>query len=193
MKGRESGMPEEALWSSFYDAEDAVKRLGCVAKGHENIVEFGSGYGTFTLEVARHTSGKVFAFDIEPELVDYVRDKSREAGLTNVEVIQRDFVATGTGLPTACADHAMLYNILHIERPVSLLSEALRILMPGGTASIIHWRSDIETPRGPSLAIRPSPEQCRAWAEQAGFHFVRNVDLSTCCPYHFGLLVMHSG
>jgi hypothetical protein len=33
---------------------------------------------------------------------------------------------------------------------------------------IIHWRSDIETPRGPALEIRPSPEQCLALG--AGSH-----------------------
>jgi len=40
----------------------------------------------------------------------------------------------------------MIYNLLHIEQPEKLLKEAGRILKPGGTVSVIHWRSDIETP-----------------------------------------------
>lgn len=80
----------------------------------------------------------------------------------------RDFAADGTDLPDGAAVHAMLFNLLHIENPVGLLREALRVLGPGGSASVIHWRSDIETPRGPSPAIRPSPERCARWAEEAG-------------------------
>ena len=52
----------------------------------------------------------------------------------------------------------MLFYILHNENPEILLSEAWRILKPSCKIGIIHWRSDIETPRGPSLSIRPKPE-----------------------------------
>jgi SAM-dependent methyltransferase len=82
----------------------------------------------------------------------------------------------------------MLFNILHIEEPVKLLAEAYRVLTPGGRAAIIHWKHDPQTPRGPSLAIRPKPEQCLEWAEQVGFHFVRNEELC-CCSWHWGMVV----
>ena len=82
----------------------------------------------------------------------------------------------------------MLFNILHIENPVRLLQEALRVLSPGGTVGIIHWRCDIPTPRGPSLDIRPTPEQCRSWGEAAGLEFVRYESLC-CCSWHWGLVM----
>jgi len=63
------------------------------------------------------------------------------------------------------------------------------VLKPGGLVSIIHWKPDPTTPRGPSLSIRPRPEQCRCWAEAAGFRFVRHEDLSAGCPHHYGLLL----
>jgi hypothetical protein len=56
---------------------------------------------------------------------------------------------------------------------------------------VIHWRSVIPTPRGPSLAIRPRPEQCQTWLEEAGFRNVELVNLQPCCPYHFDLIARH--
>ncbi len=190
MKGRESGMPEEANWLAFYDADCIVEKLECAKEKKESIAEFGSGYGTFTFPAAKRTSGVVHAFDIEPDLVALVQRRARDAGLVNVRAEVRDFVALGTGLPGGSVDHAMVYNLLHIEEPVRLLKEAYRILRPGGVVSIIHWKHDSSTPRGPSMSIRPRPGQCRTWAEAAGFVFMRYQDLSECCEYHYGLLLM---
>ena len=189
MKGRESGMPEEGFWQNFFDPEAMVETLECARRGTEAVAEFGSGYGTFTLAVARRTSGIVHAFDIEPALVALVQRKAREAGLANVRAEVRDFVADGTGLPGESVDHAMIYNLLHLEEPGRLLREAHRILKPHGVISIVHWKYDPSTPRGPSMAIRPRPAQCRGWAEEAGFVFLQDADLSKCAPYHYGLLL----
>lgn len=189
MKGRESGMPDEAYWNSFFDAGCIVSKLECVRSPDDVVVELGSGYGTFTFAVAARTSGAVYALDIDPLLVALVEQRAAEERLSNVRAQRRDFVADGTGLPNESIDHVMAYNLLHIEQPVELLREAFRVLRPGGTMSIIHWKHDPSTPRGPSMEIRPRPEQCRAWAEQAGFEFIREQDLSSCCKYHYGLLL----
>lgn len=181
-------MPEEQYWQSFFDAECVVEQLGCASAVGETTVEFGSGYGTFTLAVARRSAGAVVAFDIESALVALVSDKARAEGLANVRVEQRDFVTTGSGLSDCSATHAMLFNILHIENPVALLREAWRVVKPGGVVSVIHWNYDPATPRGPSMEIRPRPDDCRAWAEAAGLVFLRDVDLSACCPHHYGML-----
>ena len=82
----------------------------------------------------------------------------------------------------------MVFNLLHIEDPLALLREAYRTLRPGAILSVIHWRSDIETPRGPPLEIRPKPEQCASWLAETGFDSVVHVDLGASAPYHFGLL-----
>lgn len=187
MKGRESGMPEEAAWEQFFDAAGIVEQFECAPTGRERIAEFGCGYGTFTLPVAKRTSGVVHAFDIEPELVDLVRRKAGAEGVSNVRAEARDFVTHGTGLPEEAVDHVMIYNLLHLEDPIRLLREAHRILRAGGVVSILHWKTDPTTPRGPPMEIRPRPEQCRAWAEAAGFEFLRHDDLSSCCRYHYGL------
>lgn len=188
MKGRDSGMPDEDLWRSFFDADAALVALWGAGPVRGDIVEFGCGYGTFTLPAARRTDGIVTALDIQPEMVAHVGKKAVERHLANIRAEVRDFVANGTGLADESQRHAMIFNLLHLEDPVSLLREALRTLQPGGELAVIHWRSDIPTPRGPALSIRPRPDQCAAWIEQVGFSAVTPVDLQPSCPFHFGLM-----
>lgn len=168
-----------------------LERLDCTGPCGA-VVEFGCGYGTFTIPAARLVEGPVHALDIEPEMVKATARKAQEAGLTNVVAQVRDFVAEGSGLKSGRAGYAMLFNILHIENPTGLLKEAFRVLAPGGKAGVIHWRNDIETPRGPSATIRPSAELCRVWGEQAGFNCLRLQELC-CCSWHWGLVLQKPG
>lgn len=188
MKGRESGMPDEDYWANFFDPDVAIDRLWGSSGVQGNVIEFGCGYGTLTVPAARRTAGLVTALDIEPEMVEFVRQKAESFALPNIRAEVRNFVANGTGVEDGSQAHAMIFNLLHLEQPVALLREAYRTLQDGGVLSVIHWRIDIPTPRGPSLAIRPTPEQCRAWMAEAGFHAIESVDLQSCCPFHFGLL-----
>jgi ubiquinone/menaquinone biosynthesis C-methylase UbiE len=92
----------------------------------------------------------------------------------------------GTGLPDASCEYVMLFNILYAEDPLKILAETRRILMPGGRVGVIHWIYDASTPSGPSMDIRPKPEQCQSWLRQAGFRIVGQViDFP---PYHYGLV-----
>ncbi|OHC26350.1 MAG: methyltransferase type 11 [Pseudomonadales bacterium RIFCSPLOWO2_12_59_9] len=188
MKGRESGMPEEAYWQSFFDADGVLETLFSAGTMAGDLVEFGCGYGTFTLPAARRTHGMVTALDIEPQMVDCVRRKAEAQGLSNVRAQVRDFVSQGTGLDTGSQAHAMIFNLLHLEQPQALLREAHRVLRDAGIVSIMHWRSDIPTPRGPSLDIRPRPEECQSWLQAAGFVNIELVNVQAFCPYHFALI-----
>lgn len=185
MKTRESGMPDEAIWDSFFDPAVALSALRLTAACGD-VVEFGCGYGTFSIPAARIVAGTVHAIDVEPEMIDVTQAKARAASLLNVDVRLRDFAAEGTGLPDGSVDYAMLFNILHAECPGVLLTEAFRVLRPGGKAAIMHWNFDSTTPRGPSMEIRPRPAQCQAWAESVGFGLLEPgiIDLP---PYHYGM------
>jgi ubiquinone/menaquinone biosynthesis C-methylase UbiE len=148
-----------------------LSALGCgVLPG--DAVEFGCGYGTFTVPAGRRVSGTLYALDIDPSMVHATIERAAKAGVHNVLVETRDFLSDGCGRPDASVGFLMLFNILHIDHPLSLLREVHRVLRIGGVAGVIHWRRDIETPRGPSLDIRPEPAQCRAWAEKAGLHWL---------------------
>jgi ubiquinone/menaquinone biosynthesis C-methylase UbiE len=174
------------MWSGFFDPATVLEVFG-LHQGIHDLVEFGCGYGTFTLAASGIASGTVHALDIEPAMVDEVRQKCREGGIKNVQATVRDFVAAGTGLAENSMDAALLFNILHHEEPVALMKEAFRVLKPNGLLAVIHWNYDPKTPRGPAMEIRPRPEQCIIWGREAGFHFSeRNrYDLP---PYHYGLL-----
>lgn len=188
MKGRESGMPDECRWDEFFDPAKVIELLGCASQPGD-VVEFGCGYGTFTLPVARHVTGSVHAFDIDPEMVACVTRAAAESSLANIIASERDFMETGTGLPNSSVVHAMVFNILHIEEPLRILREAYRVLAPGGKVSIIHWRTDLETPRGPSLDIRPTPDQSLGMAARAGFQHPHIVPLGNAAPWHYGLVL----
>lgn len=181
-------MPDEDYWNSFYDADCMIKTLFGDQLLDGDVVEFGCGYGTFTFPAARHTTGTVLALDIEAELIKQIHEKTRVKGFGNIEAKVRDIIHQGSGLDSGTQTHAMIYNLLHHVDPVDLLKEAYRVLQSGGRLSVIHWRSDIATPRGPALDIRPTAEQCRAWIIEAGFNTVTDVDVSACCEYHFGII-----
>lgn len=185
MKVRDSGMPDEMMWTGFFDPEAILRTFG-LDTGVADIVEFGCGYGTFTLAAARLVSGKIFALDIEPELVCLVEGRCRQTGIVNVQSMVRDFVADGVPLPDDRVDAALLFNILHHNQPVALMSEAWRVLRPGGRLAVIHWNYDATTPRGPAMDIRPRPEQCIAWGNQAGFP-IALINRYDFPPYHYGL------
>ncbi len=185
MRGRESGMPAKEAWEDFFKPAEVLKIMG-VDHNVLDVAEFGCGYGTFTIPAAKVANGTVYAMDIEAEMIAITEEASQRHGLRNVKTVLRDFVADGTGLRSAIIDYVMLFNILHVEQPETLLQEAHRILRPKGRLGIIHWNYDPTTPRGPSMSIRPKPEQCVAWAKQAGFVAPVRHDLK---PYHYGIVM----
>lgn len=191
MKVRDSGMPDQDLWETFFDPVEIFDNLG-LSDPRGTIVDLGSGYGTFTLPAARHFhSSKIVGIDIEASLNEAVAAQARADGLGNVSMETRDFIANGTGLAPDSIEVVLLFNILHAEHPVALLQEAFRILKPGSLAAVIHWNHDPATPRGPRMDIRPKPDQTLEWARQAGFAvpaFVMQV-----AAHHYGFIAEKPG
>jgi SAM-dependent methyltransferase len=177
MKIRDSGMPDEAYWESLFDVPLILSRLG-IAKFHD-VAELGCGYGTFSIPIARAISGTLYTCDVDPQMI--ARTKQRAAGLPIV-CEYRDVMDSGFGVHV---DAVLLFNILHCEQPVKLLRHAA---MAGKEVLVIHWRH-AATPRGPSLDIRPRPEQIIAWGKEAGLESSGEViDLP---PWHYGLQFSH--
>jgi SAM-dependent methyltransferase len=178
MKIRDSGMPDEAYWETLFDVPLVLSRLG-VDRFHD-VAELGCGYGTFSIPVAQTISGTLYTFDVDPAML--ARTAERGAGLPIV-CRERDVMESGFGV---AVDAVLLFNILHGEQPIELLSHAARA---APTVLVIHWRYG-GTPRGPDLDIRPRPEQIIDWAAEAGLHVVGNIiDLP---PWHYGLILSRS-
>ena len=185
MNIRESGMPNQEMWESFFNPLAALQEMGLNSDCHK-VIDFGCGYGTFSIPAAQITKGTVYAIDIDDGFVAECERKAKAAGLNTVICERRDFISNGVNLPDNTVDYAMLFNILHAENPVKILQEAFRVLLPHGKVGVIHWNYDPTTPRGPSMSIRPRPEQCQQWMKAAGFElFKPHVNL---LPYHYGIV-----
>lgn len=186
MKTRESGMPVQELWEKFFDPLKILTILD-LDNRIVDVAEFGCGYGTFTIPAAKIIKGVIYGLDIEPEMIRITNEEAKKQNLSNVKAALRDFIAQGSGLPAESVDYVMLFNILHLENPGVLLAEAEKILKKGGKLGIIHWNYDATTPRGPSMEIRPKPEDCIKWAKEAGFSNPKQYDLR---PYHYGIVLV---
>ncbi len=187
MKVRDSGMPEQDYWETLFDVPAILDRLG-VDKRIGSAVEIGCGYGTFTVPVAQRISGPLYTFDIEPAMIAATKRRLEASGTTNVSVAQRDVIAEGFGLAPGSVDAVLLFNILHADKPVELLRSSAELLSPQGRLLVILWRSDIPTPRGPDLSIRPRPEQVNAWAKETKM-LTQQGHAMTLPPWHFGLVL----
>lgn len=183
MKVPESGMPEEVFWESLFDIPLILDRLK-IDRTVARVAEVGCGYGTFTLPVARKIRGTLFTYDIESVMVARTTARAADEGVSNVTVALRDVLMNGFGLELGSCDAVLLFNILHFPRSNDLVRQAAEVLRPGGCVLAIHWRSDVVTPRGPPLHLRPKPSDAKQWADAAGLIVTSTVELP---PWHFGV------
>ncbi len=184
MKARESGMPEEKMWKRFFDVNKILDELE-INNEVEKLVDFGFGYGTFTIPASKMIKGKLYAYDIEDALIQEMESKLIMNNIENIFLFKKDFIFEGTGLQNEEVDYVMLFNILHVEESADILEETYRILKKNGKVGVIHWIYDSSTPRGPSMSIRPKPEDLKNMLIKSGFSILKyNLNLP---PYHYGI------
>ena len=184
MKVRDSGMPGQDYWETLFDIPAVLDGLK-IDRTIASAVEVGCGYGTFTVPVARRIAGTLHTFDIEPEMIAITERRLEAAGVRNAIVAHRDVIAEGFGLPAESVGAVLLFNLLHAENPVELLRASAGLLAPDGRVLAIHWRSDVPTPRGPDLSIRPRPGQLVSWGRAAGL--IPDGEAMLLPPWHYGL------
>jgi ubiquinone/menaquinone biosynthesis C-methylase UbiE len=184
MKVFDSGMPDETYWNSLFDIPQIVQWLQ-IEKNAGPIVEIGCGFGTFTVPIALKTQYDVIAFDIEPTMLETAALHVQQSGSKNVRFLLRDILERGTGLDPQSAGMIVLFNILHFNERRMMLEEASRILKPSGVAAVIHWRKDIQTPRGPVMHMRPDQAAILDSISGLDLHYHGNSRIFE--PYHWGM------
>lgn len=111
---------------------------GAGIQSGQTVLEVGSGTGFFTLPAAEMigAEGRLIAMEPLSVFLDRVTEKVRDAGLTNVEIVQRD--ALNTGLEAASIDLTLLFGVVPFPTlPLSrLLPEMHRILKSEGTLAV---------------------------------------------------------
>ena len=181
MRLRDSGMPDEAYWETLFDVSLVLARLGIDASLGD-VVELGCGYGTFSIPIARAIRGTLTTFDVDPAMIERTHQRAAELPTGKVICELRDVATDGFGVTGV--DAALVFNLLHCDEPVALLHRAADAVRPGGLVLAIHWRH-ADTPRGPSLDIRPRPEQIAEWAEATG-RLKREGEMIDLPSWHYG-------
>jgi SAM-dependent methyltransferase len=188
MRYRDSGMPPQDYWETLLDVESILDHF-ILGPETDEVAELGCGHGSFTIPLARRP---VHAFDIDAAMIEATRRRAAQAGLANVRTVLRDVHQEGFSLLDGSCGACLLFNILHGGAPVEMLREAARVVRVGGMIAVIHWRSDIATPRGPAMEIRPRPEQVLEWARRVD-GLASQGDPFLLPPWHFGVRIEKLG
>lgn len=184
MKVNDSGMPEESYWNSLFDIPQIVNWLE-LESINGPIVEIGCGYGTFSIPIAKKCKNEFITFDIDSSMIEITRNNALKNNLSNIQVHLIDILDNGTGIQDNTVGMVLLFNILHFVERKQLIEEATRILKPNGTLAVIHWRKDIETPRGPNPILRPDKETILNAIQ--GTNLLFNGNNKVLEPYHWGI------
>lgn len=135
-------------------SERELIRLLALA-GSEDVIDLGSGAGFYTDLIAAHTTGTVYAFDLQPEMHDFYRARGVPA---NVRLVVGDL--THLDLAPASADVACSISVWHETGGEIDLPGLARALRPAGRLVVVDWRKDPEAgDGGPPADIRFSKEE----------------------------------
>jgi ubiquinone/menaquinone biosynthesis C-methylase UbiE len=135
------------------------------------VADVGAGTGYFSLPIARAIGigGKLFAVDVQHEMLELLQQKlGRPDTPSNIVLVHGE--AKTTTLDDHSCDLVFLANVWH-ELPdhAAALMEIRRILKPGGTLAIVDWRPDTEHPPGPPVEHRISADNVCRDLESHGF------------------------
>ena len=102
----------------------------------DQILEIGCGVGAVLGQIGkRHPDAQLHGIDISPDQIAAARGHLSGLGLDQVDLA----VGDGAALPWACASMdrvRLVWVVEHLQEPLAVLREALRVLRPGGTIHI---------------------------------------------------------
>lgn len=154
-------------------------------KAGETIADIGAGSGYFALRFSQHVGdqGRVYAVDIEPNMVRHMNRRIRDAGLQNVTTILADpddplLAERSIGLFFFCD----VWH--HVENQTKYLDLIKKMLKPGGQVVMIDFHKK-DLPVGPPLKMKIAREELLKQMEQNGFRLAKE---HTFLPYQYFLV-----
>ena len=135
---------------------------------YQTVADIGCGPGYFTVPLAKHLfDGKVYALDIQQEMLDAARHQLDRIHLTNVELMLTE--EDKLPLEDGSIDGAFVsFTIYEADDPRTMLAEAKRCLRNDGWLALLEWHKR-ETESGPPIEDRIDEVDLRQMAEEAGF------------------------
>jgi len=135
----------------------------------------GSGYYTMLLSAAVGPRGRVYATDIQPEMLALIRQKVEKRRLSNVELLLG--TTTESRLPDGAIDVALMVDVYHeLAQPQAFLQALKHAFKPDGRLVLIEFRKE-----SASVPIREahkmSVREARLELEAEGYRFERVIDV----------------
>ena len=144
---------------------DRVIDVFGVKKG-ENVADVGAGTGYFSFRLASRlgVEGKVYAVEIQDELLDFIRKKMDADKVTNIIPLKAS--GSDPNLPQACCDKIIVVNTYNfISDRITYLKNMRKALKPGGLVAII----DIDATKVKPKKRIPLPSDVIEEMKRAGF------------------------
>jgi SAM-dependent methyltransferase len=160
-------------WSHVFDDpdRDAWQKphevIGALALKPDAVVaDVGAGTGYFSVRLANMLKkGRVYAVDIEPDMVKYLGERAKREHLANMIAVAGE---PGDPRLPGKADLVLFVDVYHhIDGREGYFRKLRSALKPGGRIAIIDFRLD--SPEGPPKAARIAPERVKAELAQAGY------------------------
>jgi ubiquinone/menaquinone biosynthesis C-methylase UbiE len=153
----------------------------------DSVADFGAGSGYFieALSKAVGQSGRVYACEIQRELVEKIGTLIRSKGIGNTDPLWCDIEADhGVKIADGLLDAAVLINTLfQVEDKQTTIHEIARTMRSGGKFFVVDWTESFGG-LGPHPDQVITAENAKALVETAGFVFERDFDAG---DHHYGL------
>lgn len=130
------------------------------------VADVGAGTGYFSARLATMLpKGKVYAVDVEPDMVKHLAERAKREGRRNMQAVQG--APADARLPEK-VDLILFVDVHHhIDSREQYFRKLRGYLEPGGRVAIIDFRPD--APMGPPKHTRVSPERVKAELKTAGY------------------------
>ena len=130
------------------------------------VADIGAGTGYFAVRLAHMTpKGRVYAVDIEPDMVKYLGERAQKSGLKNLTPVLG--TPADPRLPET-VDLVLMVDVYHhIDQREAYFRKLAGQLKPGGRIAIIDFTR--ESPVGPPPASRLAASEVMAEMKRAGY------------------------